>query len=408
MTAFDPKPFLARPGVTELLDALHVDKGGVRLVGGAVRDHLLGAPVSDLDVATIYEPPRVIGYLEGAGIKAVPTGIDHGTITAVSQGTVVEVTTLRADVDTDGRRATVAFTTEWHQDANRRDFTINALYADPKTGEIFDYHDGLADLEARRIRFIGDPRARIAEDHLRILRFFRFHARFAEGAPDADGLAACADMANTLKSLSRERIADELLKLLALPDPHATVEVMQANGIFEPVLPEISAAGVERLKQLLVFEQASGRKFRPIRRLAALLPRDPDVARDVASRLKFSKEQRDRLSSAAVPAEGSARELAYRLGPLFAIDRIALTPWWESASGKSREDAVRYIERWDVPRLPVKGGDLIKMGLAAGPMVARTLRAIENEWIDNDFADDATFDAIVERHLACARSDSDA
>ncbi|MCJ7420567.1 CCA tRNA nucleotidyltransferase [Sphingomicrobium astaxanthinifaciens] len=403
---FDPAPFLARPGVPELLAALKVEADGVRFVGGAVRDAILGAPVSDLDVATVFEPPRVIGYLEEAGIKAVPTGIEHGTITAVSKGTVVEVTTLRADVETDGRRATVAFTTDWAQDAARRDFTINALYADPRTGEVADFHGGLDDLAARRVRFIGDPHARIAEDHLRILRFFRFHARFAEGAPDADGLAACAEMANTLKSLSRERIADELLKLLALPDPHATVAVMQDHGIFDPVLPEIDAAGVERLRQLLAFEREAGRKFRPIRRLAALLPRDPDVAREVASRLKFSKEQRDRLSSAAVPAEGSARELAYRLGPLYAIDRIALTPWWESASGRSRADAVRYIERWEVPRLPVKGGDLIAMGLAPGPAVARTLRAIENEWIEHDFADDSAFDAIVERHLANARREA--
>ena len=402
MKTFDPALFRDRPGVDALLAALREDEGGVRFVGGAVRDAILDEAVSDIDVATIFEPPRVIGYLEQAGIKAVPTGIDHGTITAVSDGTVVEVTTLRADLATDGRHARVAFTTDWEEDAARRDFTFNALYADPQSGEIFDYHGGLADLEARRVRFIGAASERIAEDHLRILRFFRFHARFGSGAPDPDGLAACAAQANSLMALSRERIADELLKLLALPDPHPTVEVMEANGIFSPVLPEIDAAGVERLKQLRAFEIEAGRKCRPIRRLAALLPREPDVARDVASRLKLSKEQRDRLSSAAIPAKGSARELAYRLGPLYAIDRIALTPWWESASGRTRAEAVRYIETWEVPKLPVKGGDLIRMGLEPGPLVARTLRAIENEWIDNDFADDARFDTIVERHVAAA------
>ncbi|MCM8556449.1 CCA tRNA nucleotidyltransferase [Sphingomicrobium sediminis] len=389
----------ARPGVERLLEALHVEQDAIRFVGGAVRDGLLGEEVSDLDCATIYEPARVIGYLEKAGIKAVPTGIDHGTITAVSDHTVVEVTTLRADLATDGRHASVAFTTDWKEDAARRDFTINALYADPRTGEIFDYFGGLDDLEARRVRFIGDANERIAEDHLRILRFFRFHARFGSGEPDAAGLDACAENANSLMALSRERIADEVLKLLALPDPLATVRIMEQRGIFTPVLPEITAPGINRLEALLAFEQESGRKFRPIRRLAALLPRDPDVAREVASRLKFSKEQRDRLSSAANPAEGSARELAYRLGPLYAIDRICLSPHWESPSGKSREEAVRYIENWDIPKLPIKGGDLIARGLEAGPAVARCLRAIENEWIASDF-DEAGFDEIVERHLA--------
>ena len=388
-----------RKGMDRLLDAMKASEGGIRFVGGAVRDSLLGADVSDVDCATIFEPARTIGYLADAGIKAIPTGIDHGTITAVSDGTVVEITTLRADLSTDGRHAEVGFTTDWEEDASRRDFTINALYADPLTGEIFDYHGGLDDLETGSVRFIGDAESRIREDHLRILRFFRFHARFGTGAPDADGLDACAALADTMKSLSRERIADEVLKLLALPDPLATVRVMEQRGIFTPVLPEIIAPGVNRLAALLEFEQAAGRKFRALRRLAALLPRDPDTARDVAARLKFSKEQRDRLSSAANPAEGSARELAYRLGPLYAIDRICLTPGWEPQRADSREDAARYIEKWSIPTLPTKGGDLIKRGLTPGPAVARCLRAIENEWIEVDF-DDAALEEITSRHLA--------
>ncbi|MEN3973338.1 CCA tRNA nucleotidyltransferase [Sphingomicrobium sp. XHP0235] len=397
--SLDVSAFTERPGMYRLLEAMRAEEGAIRFVGGAVRDRLLGTEVSDLDCATIFEPARTIGYLDKAGIKAIPTGIDHGTVTAISDGTKVEITTLRADLSTDGRHAEVGFTTDWEEDAARRDFTINALYADPRTGEIFDYHGGLDDLEARRIRFIGDPESRIREDHLRILRFFRFHARFAIGAPNAAGLDACAALADTMKSLSRERIADEILKLLSLPNPLPTVRVMEQRGIFAPVLPEITAPGVNRLAALVAFEEEAGRKFRGIRRLAALLPRDPDTARDVAARLKFSKEQRDRLSSAACPAEGSARELAYRLGPLYAIDRICLTPGWQPDVAGSRADAVRYIERWDIPVLKLKGGDLIKRGLEPGPQVARCLRAIENEWVAADF-DDAALDAICERHLA--------
>jgi poly(A) polymerase len=199
------------PGVAAVVAAL----GTARYVGGCVRDSLAGSPAKDIDLATPLSPNEVIDRLERAGLKAVPTGIDHGTITAVSSGAVVEVTTLRRDVSTDGRRATVAFTDDWREDAARRDFTINALYADPATGDVTDYFGGVDDLAAGIVRFIGAPLERIAEDHLRILRFFRFHARFGSGAPDAESLSACAARANDLMALSRERIADELLKILA-------------------------------------------------------------------------------------------------------------------------------------------------------------------------------------------------
>ena len=201
-------------GCSGCLNALGAEEGLTRYVGGAVRDELLRLPVSDIDLATRIPPDEVIRRLEEAKIKAVPTGIEHGTVTAVSDGHPFEITTLRRDVSTDGRRATVAFTDDWEEDAARRDFTINALSADPLTGELFDYFGGLADLERRHIRFIGDPLQRIAEDHLRILRFFRFHARFDAGEPDVAALEACTARANDLMALSRERIADELLKLL--------------------------------------------------------------------------------------------------------------------------------------------------------------------------------------------------
>ncbi len=279
----DPARWLDRPGIRRLLDALDADQGRARFVGGAVRDGLLGIDAVDYDLATTLAPDDVIRRLEAQRIKAVPTGIAHGTITAISSGTVVEVTTLRSDITTDGRRATVAFTDDWAKDAARRDFTINALYADPLTGEVYDYVGGEADIAARRVRFIGEPLERIAEDHLRILRFFRFHARFGAGELESAGLAACAARANDLMALSRERIADELLKLLALPDPAPTVALMIDRAILAPVLPE--ATGAAALAALVAAEGEAGLAPAALRRLAAQHPRDPAQAAKVAARL---------------------------------------------------------------------------------------------------------------------------
>jgi poly(A) polymerase len=268
----DPVKWRGRRGMKRLLAALGGKEGLTRYVGGAVRDDLLDLPVSDVDLATRLEPAEVVRRLEAAKIKAVPTGIDHGTVTAVSDGHPYEVTTLRRDVETDGRRATVAFTSEWEEDAARRDFTINALFADPRTGEVFDYFGGLDDLADRHVRFIGDPLKRIAEDHLRILRYFRFHARFGAGEPDEAALDACTERANDLMGLSRERIADELLKLLAFADPAPTVRIMVGHGILRPILPEITPDRLSDLVALIAAEQAAGIVPDGLRRLAALLP----------------------------------------------------------------------------------------------------------------------------------------
>src|SRR4051794_40522346 len=273
----DAAKWRKRRGMVRLLDALGANAALTRYVGGAVRDDLLHLPVSDVDLATRLQPEEVIQRLEAAKIKAVPTGIEHGTITAVGDGHPFEVTTLRRDVSTDGRRAIVAFTDDWREDAARRDFTINALFADPQTGEVFDYFGGLEDLKRRHIRFIGDPLQRIAEDHLRILRFFRFHARFGSGTPDAAALNACAARANDLMALSRERIADELVKLLGMADPSHTVGIMLERGILRPVLPEIHARTIADLRALIAAEQEAKIKPGALRRLAALLPRDPLV-----------------------------------------------------------------------------------------------------------------------------------
>lgn len=367
-------PWRRQPGLDRL--AATLGPGNARFVGGAVRDTLLGLPVTDIDLATPHAPAQVVELLERAGIKAVPTGIAHGTITAVSSGTVVEVTTLRRDVSTDGRRATVAFTDDWREDAARRDFTINALYADPQTGEIFDYFGGLADLEARHIRFIGDPLQRIAEDHLRILRFFRFLARFGD-TPDRAALDACIARANDLMALSRERIRDELLKLIVAPDAVRVLQLMVERDILKPVVPEIDAAGVKRLAALAGHETAAGIAPEPVRRLAAILPPDPAANEAVGARLKLSNTERQALASAirADFAEGP-RALAYRIGPDRAADRLLLA---------SDEAGARDVASWVPPRLPLSGGALIGRGLSKGPDVAKALRRIEDIWIAEGF-----------------------
>ena len=383
-------PWQSRAGMDRLLKALGAAEGETRYVGGCVRDTLLGLEVSDVDLATRLAPEEVIRRLEAARIKAVPTGLAHGTITAVVAGAPVEVTTLRRDVSTDGRRATIAYTEDWREDAARRDFTINALSADPQSGEIFDYFGGVEDLEGRRVRFIGDPLKRIAEDHLRILRFFRFHARFGAGEPDAPALAACAARANDLMALSRERIADELLKLLALPDPAPTARLMIERGIFQPVLPEIASA--DRLEALIAAERAAGIAPEPLRRLAALLPIDTETAASVAARLRLSKRKAKRLVSAADPRLEPPEALAYRIGAAEAVDRLLL-------HGEPGPD-LEALERWQAPLLPVGGGDLVGMGLAAGPVVAATLQAIEREWVAAGFpADREAVRAMARAHV---------
>jgi poly(A) polymerase len=369
------------PGMGKLLGALDAEGGATRFVGGSVRDTLLGIPVSDVDLATRLSPPEVMERLQEAGIKAVPTGLAHGTVTAVIGGNPVEVTTLRRDVATDGRRATIEYTDDWQEDAARRDFTINALFADPASGEIYDYFGGREDLAARRVRFIGDPLTRIAEDHLRILRFFRFHARFGSSPPDAAALDACTARANDLMALSRERIADELLKILALPDPSATIALMIDRRVLKPVLPEITAAGP--LRDLIGREVAAGVAPAAIRRLAALLPPEPATAEAVAARLRLSNKAAKRLVSAAKQGRAapvSAGGLAYEIGRDEAVDQMLL-------SGAAPADVAALIS-WERPAFPLRGRDLLEMGLPAGPEVARVLQATERRWIESGFSGD--------------------
>ena len=377
-----------RDGLRALTGALGADN--IRWVGGAVRDTLIGMPVHDVDCATLHTPDSVIDLCAKAGIRTVPTGIDHGTVTAVMDDGPVEVTTLRRDVATDGRRATITFADRWEDDAARRDFTINALYAHPETLEVSDYFGGLDDLAVRRLRFIGDARERIAEDHLRILRYFRFQARFGADL-DAEAEEACADLADTLKGLSRERIASEVIGLLSLPDPHSTVARMREHGVLGVILPESTAAHVAGLAKLIKQEAAQGFAPDALRRLAALLPPSPDVSEAVAVRLRLSRAQRARLKSAAERLSEDAadtRGLAYRIGVGGAADRLLLMG----------QDA-RAIAQWDPPQFPLKGGVIVERGVAAGPDVARILRTVERRWVDEGFPDMSRIEQLLTEEL---------
>ena len=385
MTKLPEAEWRSSTGLKRVVEALSGDAEGPRIVGGAVRDCLFGLPVSDVDLATPIEPRAVIDRLESAGIKAIPTGIDHGTITAVADGNVFEITTLRRDVSTDGRRATVAFSSDWKEDAARRDFTINALYADPDSGEIFDYFGGLADLENRCLRFIGDADERIAEDHLRILRYFRFLARFGDGKVDDVAIAACAAGASKLMALSRERIASELMKILSLPDPVDAVSLMIEHGIFAPFLPELSdnaAGSALPARAARAKLHPPKRAYDKIPRIVNERPRCRRQGRDAAQAIKpdaaryFSTGERHvdiatsigaRLCLPSRPGNRKRRGNAL-------CERMPISPTlYHSLNG------------WQVPSFSVKGGEIIKLGLKAGPIVAKTLHDIKTAWIEEGF-----------------------
>ncbi len=362
-------------GLGDIGRALAAGEGKTRLVGGAVRDSLIGLPTQDVDLATCFAPLDVMSRLELMGIKTVATGLAHGTVTAVIAEARVEITTLRRDVMTDGRRATIAYSEDWQEDAARRDFTINALYADLETGEVFDFFGGLDDLRDGIVRFIGEPLKRIAEDHLRILRFFRFHGRFGKGPPDQSSFDACTSRANDLMALSRERIADECLKLLGLPNPAPTLDLMISRGVFLPVFPEIASA--DGLARLIAREAQYGIPPDPMRRFAALLPADPAVATAVAARLKLSSKARKRLEGAARRCASDAnnpRALSYWNGEQSALDRLLI-------GGGDPE----LLSSWSAPVFPLSGKDIIARGVSAGPKVAALLKAIEKKWVAEDF-----------------------
>ena len=384
---------MTRPATRAVIAALADGGRRVMFVGGCVRDAVLGRAIKDIDIATPDPPDRVTALLVAAGIKAVPTGIDHGTVTAVTRGRHFEITTLRRDVETYGRRAKVAFTDDWAADAARRDFTMNALYLAPD-GALYDPTGGLADLKAGRVRFIGTAAGRIAEDYLRILRFFRFTAWYGKTPPLAADLAACRRLAPRMDRLAAERIAGELLKLLAAPAPAAIVRQMAGSGVLAVALPQ--ADDFDRLELLCRIDRTMPAAARPLRRLAALLADRADVGVEVAGRLRLSNAERDRLVAAlatpdvAVEAPiGRLKALAYRAGTPAVVDRLLLVHASAPAAARARlKTQLAALRRWRRPVFPIKGGDLLARGIARGPEVGRLMRVLEDWWIENDFKSD--------------------
>ena len=386
MTRLSDQSWLRAPQTRAVIAALEAagGPGCARFVGGCVRNALIGQPVDDIDIATTLAPEAVMAAIRTAGLKAAPTGMDHGTVTAISGGQPHEVTTLRRDVSTDGRNATVAFTSDWAEDASRRDFRLNALYAAPD-GEVFDpTGQGIEDALAGRIVFVGEPETRIREDYLRILRFFRFHAWYGRGPADAAGLKACADLKDGMTRLSAERVSKELLKLLAAPDPAPAVRLMAESGVLDRVLPDHAG--------LTLFEAMAQISDDPLLRLSVLLPVDPDRVRASARALRLSNVQKERLVLAlpSEPAvslamdERAGRAALYRLGRRRFEDQL-MRAW--AASPEQEEQARRLLDQvaaWSIPRLPVDGHDAARAG-ASGPAVGLMLKAFEDWWVDQDF-----------------------
>ena len=381
------QPWLTASATRAVMAALEAvgGPGCARFVGGCVRNALIGQPVADIDIATTLTPEQTDSAIRAAGLKSVPTGIAHGTVTAVAERRPFEITTLRRDVSTDGRNATVAFTDDWAEDAARRDFRLNALYADAD-GQVFDpTGQGVADALAGRIVFVGDPETRIREDFLRILRFFRFHAWYGRGAPDAAALAACRRLADGMARLSAERVSSELMKLLSAPDPRAAVAAMDAAGVLSRMLPEA------RLNPL--FDAAVEQGADAVARLMVLLPPDETVVRQAAARLRLPNAVRDRLAFAALAlpdvdlamSDREIRAVLYRHGAQAGSDAVRRR--WAEAPG-SGDDARRLLalaNGWARPPLPVGGRDLARLGVAPGPETGRLLKAFEEGWIADDF-----------------------
>ena len=388
----DPPAWTREAPVAAVAAALRAGGGAVRFVGGCVRDTLLGAPVADIDMATPLRPESVCRRARAAGLRAVPTGLAHGTITVVSGGRGFEVTTLRRDVATDGRRATVAFTDDWVADAARRDFTFNAMTLAPD-GALHDPFGGRHDLAAGRVRFVGAPRRRIAEDYLRLLRFFRFHAWFGRAPPDPDAVDACRAMAAGLERLSGERVQAEILKLLAAPDPVPALEAMAGIGVLRRLVPALRADWRRRLARLVALERGASD---PERRLAALVA---GGAPALARRLRLSRAESARLCALAAPApevrgldERGARRVLHRIGARRYRD-LALLAWADSDtpvadSSEGLAAALAIAEAWRPARLPVRGRDVTALGVPPGPRIGALLRELEAWWEAGDYRAD--------------------
>ncbi len=387
--------WLNNAGLQAVLTTLSESGEEARIAGGAVRNTLLGEPVADIDIATTLLPEAVTERCEKQGLRVIPTGIDHGTVTVVAGRNKVEVTTLRADVETDGRRAVVQFGRDWKADAERRDFTINALYADAD-GTVHDFVGGLADIENRTVRFIGDAEQRIREDYLRILRFFRFFARYGSGRPDAEGLKACARLKDGLARLSAERVWSELKKTLGAGDPSRALLWMRQTGVLTAVLPESEKWGIDLIGRLMAAEKAFGWPADAMLRLEAIIPPSLERVAALAKRLKLSNGETRRLEDwANAPAlttdipVSALKTRIYREGRQPLLDRLRLAFVTEqgldgSVSGKTPE-SLTIAENWDIPVFPLQGRDLLDAGHEAGQEMGKLLARLETEWIESGF-----------------------
>ena len=383
----DDQSWLTTSATRAVMAALEAAGGPdcARFVGGCVRNALIGAPVADIDIATTLKPEETDRAIRAAGLKAVPTGIAHGTVTAVSERQPFEITTLRRDVSTDGRNATVAFTDDWAEDAARRDFRLNALYADGE-GRVFDpTGEGVADAAAGRIVFVGEPETRIREDYLRILRFFRFFAWYGRGEPDRAALAACRALASGMTRLSAERVSKELMTLLAAPDPRVAMAAMAEAGVLAQILPEAEMGPL--------FDGAVKTSADPVIRLMTLMPIDERLVRDVSIRLRFPNSTRDRLADEARAAPGASltmgdpevRAAVYRHGHRAVADALHRR-WAETPGGAdAAQRLLALVEGWSRPSMPVGGRDLARLGVEPGPETGRLLKAFEERWIAEDF-----------------------
>ena len=404
-------PWMALPETQVVIAALEAGgfPGCARFVGGCVRNTLMGKPIDDIDIATVLTPDEVIQALGAARLRAVPTGVDHGTVTAVSGGRPYEITTLRRDVSTDGRRAVVAFTQDWEEDAQRRDFRFNALYADIH-GRVYDpTGEGINDAREGRVVFVGDPESRIREDYLRILRFFRFHAWYGRGEADRDALAACEALKGGIETLAAERIQKELLKLLAAEDPRPALRLMAATSVLSSILPSVKS--LARFEGLMTIETEQLFQNDPELRLAALIPDDPGIAGRMAEQLRLSNALKERLVQAVgksprivswmSPRE--TRRAVYALGLKTFSDRVKLA--WagseRSAATAQWRGLLALGESWTPPAFrtssPVRG----KAGVPKGPMVGEVMREVELWWVDQDFIEDKF--SVIERLKAVAQ-----
>ncbi|MBR1090711.1 CCA tRNA nucleotidyltransferase [Bradyrhizobium manausense] len=400
-------PWLTSGGTARVLELLNAGGDEARVVGGTVRNALLGLPPGDMDIATTALPEEVVRRAKSAGIKSVPTGIEHGTITLVIDGEPYEVTTLREDTETFGRKAKVVFGRDWVKDAERRDFTMNGLSVDA-AGIVYDYVGGIADARARRVRFIGAPDQRIAEDYLRILRFFRIHAAFGTGEPDRDGTLACIRGRAGLATLSAERVRMEMLKLLVTEGASAAALAMADAGLLQATIGGVAYTGP--LTAMIAIERALGLQASATRRLAALTVAVTEDAKRVATRLRLSNAEAKALDSMghrwwrfAAMDEARARRLLYRLGPERYRDRVLLG--WARADGEVNASRWRELaelpQRWTAPKFPLRAADFIARGMAEGPALGHVLTLAEDAWLAADFPrDDAVLDSIADQAIA--------